>query len=332
MFSKKNLIIDLIAYLLILVSSLILIVSGTKTYLINSGPLKTHSVLLFKKGTSTSNLVKQLVENQIIKYPDLFYLCIKFIQLFNSIKAGEYYLTADITPLQIIELLINGKSVLHRLTIPEGLTVNEIIIKLNQEHRLVGDINQKVAEGSLLPDTYFFSYGEKKQDLINKMQYKMQVTLDQLWQNRNHNLPFKTKYEALILASIVEKETNLAIEQPKVAAVFINRLKKNIKLQSDPTTIYAITQGQGKLNRELTRADLKNSSLFNTYHHHGLPPQPITNPGKAAIEATFNPEQIEDLFFVVSKDGGHNFAKTLIEHNKNVKAYYEYRNVIKANK
>jgi UPF0755 protein len=266
-------------------------------------------------------LVEELTDKNIITSPYFFYILILTIKSHYSVKAGEYVFTAGITPGQIINILINGETVIHRLTIPEGLTVAQIIEKVKQEKVLTGEVDENLAEGSLLPDTYFFSYGDKRQDIINRMQQKMHETLNELWQQRDLDLPLKGKKEALILASIIEKETALKEERKRVAAVFINRIKKGIKLQADPTTIYALTMGKSDLGRELTKADLKMKSPFNTYFNLGLPPSPICNPGKASIEAALRPAHTNDLFFVVDGNGGHKFSETLSEHNRNVIDY-----------
>jgi UPF0755 protein len=227
-------------------------------------------------------------------------------------------------------MLVSGKSVLHRITIPEGLTVRQVLDRIKQEEVLVGDINENILEGYLLPETYFFTYGDKRQMIIDRMHKNMQTTINELWEKRSDNLPFKTKEEALTLASIIEKETGIDSERKKVAAVFINRLKKGMKLQADPTTIYAVTSGKIDLNRSLSKKDLMIESPFNTYYSFGLPPHPIANPGKASIEAALNPASTKDLFFVVSIDGaGHKFSDNLTEHNNNVR---EYRSKVLLNK
>ena len=177
------------------------------------------------------------------------------------------------------------------------------------------------AEGSLLPDTYKFSRGMSRQELIERMQAEQHKVLRQLWEKREQGLPFKTQEEALIMASIIEKETGRADERDRVAAVFVNRLRQRMRLQSDPTIVYGVTMGQGPLGRGILRSEIDTKTAFNTYQIDGLPPTPICNPGRSALEATLNPAKTDELYFVANGQGGHVFAKTLAEHNRNVAAY-----------
>jgi len=217
-----------------------------------------------------------------------------------------------------MQILIEGKSIEHKVTIAEGLTVAEIYKVLEETPLLEGDLPPPPSEGSLLPETYSYLRGENRATLVERMQKDMDSTLTELWENRAPNIAIDTKEEALILASIVEKETGVASERSHVAAVFHNRLRKGMKLQSDPTVIYAITLGKEKLDRPLSKSDLGTDSPYNTYQVTGLPPGPIANPGRAALEATLKPDDSDDLYFVANGSGGHAFAKTLEEHNKNV--------------
>jgi len=243
----------------------------------------------------------------------------------DNLKAGEYEFPARISVLDIIALLRTGKSVVHKLTIPEGLTNADIARLLDAEPLLTEATGTTPAEGRLFPATYHFSYGDSRPQLLDHMARLAQQTLQELWAKRAPGLPFATPEQALTLASIVEKETGLAIERPRVAGVFINRLRQGIKLQSDPTVIYALTQGKAALKRGLTSADLTFPSPYNTYFTMGLPPAPIANPGRAALEAVLHPEKHEFLYFVADGSGGHAFAKTLDEHNKNVARWRKLR-------
>jgi UPF0755 protein len=212
-------------------------------------------------------------------------------------------------------MLTQGRRVLSKHTIREGITSLQIVEKLRSEEELVGDIAEIPPEGSLLPDTYRFSKGMERRELLERMQAEMQRVLATVWERRQPSLPISTPEEAVIFASIVEKETGRADERGRVAAVFMNRLKKGMRLQSDPTVIYGIAGGQGTLGRPITRADLDQKTAHNTYQIGGLPPTPICNPGRSAIEATLNPPGTTDLYFVADGTGGHTFSDTLKEHN-----------------
>lgn len=232
-----------------------------------------------------------------------------------ELKAGDYEIKKNASMADIMEMLTQGRGVLSKLTIPEGLTSLQIVEKLRAEDGLVGDITEIPPEGTLLPDTYRFSKGMDRRELLERMQGEMQRFLTTAWERRQPSLPIATPEEAIIFASIVEKETGRADERGRVAAVFMNRLKKGMRLQSDPTVIYGIVGGQGTLGRSITRADLDQKTSHNTYQIGGLPPTPICNPGRSAIEATLNPPTTTDLYFVADGTGGHTFSDTLKEHN-----------------
>ena len=222
----------------------------------------------------------------------------------------------------IMEILASGQVIQHKITFVEGWSSFEFIDALEQHQALTGDKPQ-IPEGSLLPETYFFPRGTTRQQLISQMQEQQQSLLQKLWDNRRTDLPFSTMQEAIILASIVEKETALPSERRHIAGVFINRLRKGMRLQSDPTVVYGIRQGRA-LERPISYNDLRTAHPYNTYMHHGLPKGPICHPGRLAIEAVFNPMPTEDLYFVADGTGGHRFAKTLQEHNRNVR---HWRNI-----
>ncbi|MBC7831232.1 MAG: endolytic transglycosylase MltG [Hyphomicrobium sp.] len=232
-----------------------------------------------------------------------------------ELKAGDYEVKKNASMADIMEMLTQGRGVLSKLTIPEGLTSLQIVEKLRAEDELVGDIVDIPPEGALLPDTYRFSKGMDRRELLDRMQGEMQRFLATAWERRQPSLPIATPEEAIIFASIVEKETGRADERGRVAAVFMNRLKKGMRLQSDPTVIYGLVGGQGTLGRSITRADLDQKTAHNTYQIGGLPPTPICNPGRSAIEATLNPPTTTDLYFVADGTGGHTFSDTLKEHN-----------------
>ena len=212
----------------------------------------------------------------------------------------------------------SGKTVVRRLTIPEGFNVHEVRKLLIQVEGLRGNISEPFQEGELLPETYHYSFGDTRNSLVKRIKLTMQSTIKRLWPKREQGLPITKVSQFIILASIVEKETGLNEERRRVAAVFLNRLRLGMPLQSDPTVIYGLTKGRGNLGRPLTRKDLRDSNPFNTYVNKGLPPAPISNPGEESIKAVLNPVESEELYFVANGEGGHFFSKTLKDHNKNV--------------
>ena len=232
-----------------------------------------------------------------------------------ELKAGEYEIKKGASMRQILEVLAEGKSVLAKITIPEGLTSQQVVERIMADPNLTGELTQIPAEGSLMPDTYRYSKGMARQELIERMQSEHQKFVAAVWEKRARDLPVQTVEQAVTLASIVEKETGRADERERVAAVFVNRLRKGMRLQSDPTIIYGIVGGQGSLGRPITRSDIDTPTIYNTYTINGLPPGPICNPGRSAIEATLNPAKTTDLYFVADGTGGHTFSDTLKEHN-----------------
>jgi UPF0755 protein len=287
------------------------------------GILSQEKKVFFPSGTSARNVVKILGDEGVIAEPDLFLFITKILQREQktSFKAGQYAFAAQISPRDVFRKLVEGDVVIYKATIPEGLAVNQIMPILQNLEGLEGEIPSEIAEGSLLPETYHYNYHDSYASLIQQMQQRMNQTLEGLWEKRAPDLPFTTKEEAVTLASIVEKETGVPEERGKIAAVFVNRLRKNMRLQSDPTVIYAITGGKPPLDRPLTREDLKMESPFNTYVTAGIPPHPIASPGVDALAAVLNPPASEDYYFVATGNGGHHFAATLKEHNANVTAY-----------
>src|SRR5690606_1761944 len=219
------------------------------------------------------------------------------------------------------EILSQGKAVLYRLSIPEGLTSQQIVARLKAEENLAGDITEVPPEGSLLPDTYRYSRGTARADIIERMRADQRRFIAAIWDKRQKDLPFQTIEQALVLASIVEKETGRADERERIAGVFVNRLRRGMRLQSDPTIIYGIAGGQGTLGRPITPSDIDTPTPYNTYTINGLPPTPIPNAGRAAIEATLNPAKTKDLYFVADGTGGHTFSETYKEHNAAVQVW-----------
>lgn len=287
-------------------------------YIYRPGSLQSQTIIIIPKHTSIAEITNILSEQRVITHPKLFELISYLYSYRYPLKSGEYELSMQITPYQILKKLADGKSIIHRFFIPEGSLVTEIIERLNQEERLVGKISDNVPEGYLMPSTYFFSYGDQRQKLVEKMRDEMSKTLDAIIPLLKEDSPLKTRLDVLILASIIEKEAGNDKERPKIAGVFINRLKKGMKLQADPTSAYAITEGKHKLNRPLTRKDLQITSPYNTYYIQGLPIGPISCPGRKSLIATVQPEKTDAFYFVIDGKGGHNFSKTLQEHNNNI--------------
>lgn len=302
----------------------LLICAGAIVALLMPCPSNSKQTIIIPRQMGLIAIGDVLASNHLVHHPLQFAWPAKLLGA-DNLKAGEYEFPARISVLDIIALLRSGKSVIHKLTIPEGLTNADIARLLEAEPLLTEATGTPPAEGRLFPATYHFSYGDSRAQLLNHMIRLAQQTLQDSWGKRAPDLPFATPEQALTLASIVEKETGLAIERPRVAGVFINRLRQGIKLQSDPTVIYALTQGKTALKRSLTSADLAFPSPYNTYATMGLPPAPIANPGRAALEAVLHPEKHDYLYFVADGSGGHAFAKTLDEHNKNVMRWRKLR-------
>ncbi|MBY0423163.1 MAG: endolytic transglycosylase MltG, partial [Parvularculaceae bacterium] len=247
----------------------------------------------------------------------IFIAAVRAHQMQSKLKAGEYSIPARASMIEIIRRLVEGKSITHALTAPEGRTTAQILRLVAAEAALAGDITLAPKEGDLLPETYVFTRGLKRDELVRIMMDAQAKLLDELWNGRASELPFSTKEEAVILASIVEKETALPDERRRIAGVFVNRLKKRMRLESDPTIIYGLTKGE-PLGRGLRQSELRRETPYNTYVIPGLPPTPIANPGRAAIEAVLNPLETDELFFVADGTGGHVFSKTYAEHRANV--------------
>ena len=278
-------------------------------------------VVTIPSGSSLGAIVEQLHREDVIESPVLFRLGVMFLGTQRNLQAGEFQIPARASLSQIAGILSRGRSVAYKVTVPEGTTSWEVVQILRSNPDLTGEIISVPEEGSLLPETYHFERGDKRTDVLERMMKASGDKLDSLWRQRNLNVPLDTPYEALILASIVEKETALEHERPVVAAVFLNRLEKGMRLQADPTVIYGLTLGKEPLGRPLRRSELKQDTPYNSYRRSGLPPTPICNPGAASLEAVLNPIESNFLYFVADGKGGHRFAATLAEHRRNVKAW-----------
>jgi len=283
------------------------------------GPLTSAKIITVERGMGTVPIAQMLAEQGVISNPGVFMAATYALRpTRGSLKAGEFEFSAKASMASVLRALQAGKSLAYKVSIPEGWTTQKAIERIAANKVLKGDISLKPAEGSLLPDTYVFQRGTTRDGLIKQMQAAQKKLLESLWDKRQKNLPVKTHAEVLILASIVERETGIGAERAEVAAVFINRLNKKMRLQSDPTIIYGIVGGKGKMDRPISKKDIAQKTAYNTYQIDGLPPTPIANPGRAAIAAVLNPDISDNLFFVADGSGGHAFAKTLKGHNANV--------------
>jgi UPF0755 protein len=285
------------------------------------GPLSEETTVMIEPGTGVRGIAQELADAGVLRQPLVYLAMVLAEQPRAVLQAGEYAFAPGIAPQAVTAKLVRGEVVIHRLTIPEGWTSADILTLLRQEPRLTGALPDDMAEGTLLPATYFFRRGDSRGQMLTRMQAHMQAVVDAAWHTRQPDVPLRTPQEALTLASIVEKETGSPEEQGRVAAVLLNRLRRGMKLQADATTLYAIAHARGERKQALSRDDLAIASPYNTYVTPGLPPGPIAHPGKAALEAVLNPPETEDLYFVATGTGGHVFATTLAEHRRNIAQY-----------
>lgn len=290
------------------------------------GPITEAQTVVIPHGTSTREIGGLLAQNGVIYNGTLFALAARGMAG-SSLRAGEYQFTPGQSIADIVLMMHDGRSVVHMFTVAEGLTSAEIVNLLNNTPALSGDIGEVPAEGSMLPETYRYSYGDGRAAMIARMQKGMRETLAALWATRDPALPLTAPEQTVIMASVIEKETGKAVERPRIAGVFYNRLHTGMRLQSDPTVIYAIVHAKGAMDHELTHDDLSFPSPINTYASDGLPSQPICNPGRASLEAALHPETNEYLYFVADGSGGHVFSRDLAEHNQNVARYRSSQNL-----
>ncbi|QGM47603.1 endolytic transglycosylase MltG [Methylocystis heyeri] len=282
------------------------------------GPLHADKVVYLPPRSDAPEMIAQLEREGVIDNPTLMNISLLVSGRIGALKPGEYLFKQSVSMQEVIDELIAGRQLLHAITIPEGLTSEQILQRLRDSEVLAGDVMDTPKEGALLPETYKVARGYPRSKLIAKMQEDQRKLVDQIWARRSRDLPFRTPYELVTLASIVEKETGKAEERPHVAAVFVNRLRKGMRLQSDPTIVYGLVGGKATLGRGITRSEIDKYTPYNTYAVDGLPPGPIANPGRAALEAAANPAHSADLYFVADGTGGHVFAETLDQHNRNV--------------
>ncbi len=268
------------------------------------------------RGAGVTGVAANLKAAGVIRSEMVFQVLARLTGAGRSLKAGEYAIPSRASAISILTDLEAGRTIVRKVTLPEGLTSAMVVRELQAVPWLTGDV-QVPEEGTLLPETYRAERGDSRQSVLDRMRTEQQSLLDRLWASRVPGLPLATPQEAVILASIVEKETGVRDERRRVAGVFINRLRMGMRLQSDPTVIYAVSRGE-PLGRGIRASELASRSPWNTYAYSGLPPTPIANPGRASLEAVLNPMETREVYFVADGTGGHAFAETLEAHNANV--------------
>jgi peptidoglycan lytic transglycosylase G len=282
------------------------------------GPLAADRIVNIPRGSGMRDIADILSREGVIDQPWLFIGGVLVLKAREDLKAGEYEFKAHSSTRDVVATIVEGKVVAHQVSIPEGLTSEQIVARLRQDDVLAGDIKEIPREGSLLPDTYNFARGVTREQMVQRMQQAQQRLLREIWEHRAADLPLKTPEQLVVLASLVEKETGKPEERTRVAAVFVNRLKQRMRLQSDPTIIYGLVGGKGTLGRPIMKNEIEQPTPYNTYVIDGLPPGPIANPGRASLEAAANPARTRELYFVADGTGGHAFAETYEQHQKNV--------------
>jgi UPF0755 protein len=283
-----------------------------------AGPLPADRIVNIPRGSGMRDIADILSRDGVIDQSWLFIGGVLVLKAREDLKAGEYEFKAHSTMRDVVATIVEGKVVAHQVSLPEGLTSQQIVARLLQDNVLAGDIKEIPREGSLLPDTYNFARGINREQMIQRMQQAQQRLLREVWDHRSPDLPLKTPEQLVVLASLVEKETGKPDERSRVAAVFVNRLKQKMRLQSDPTIIYGLVGGKGTLGRPIMKSEIEQPTPYNTYVIDGLPPGPIANPGRASLEAAANPARTRELYFVADGTGGHVFAETYEQHQRNV--------------
>lgn len=284
-----------------------------------AGPLKEDKIVNIPARSKTRDIADTLQREGVIDVNPWVFMGGAFaLKASADLKPGEYEFRKNASLRDVIGTIVEGKVVQHAVTIPEGLTSEQIVARLSENDIFTGTVREMPREGTLLPETYKFPRGTPREQVIQRMQQSQKRVLAEIWERRNTEIPVKTPEQLVTLASIVEKETSKADERSRVAAVFVNRMRQKMKLQSDPTIIYGLAGGKGTLGRPIKRSEITQPSPYNTYVIEGLPPGPIANPGRASLEATANPARTRDLFFVADGTGGHSFTETYDQHQKNV--------------
>src|SRR5438477_6154073 len=283
------------------------------------GPLKDDKIVNIPQRAGKRDIADTLNREGVTDVnPWVFIASVYALKASSDLKPGEYLFQKNASLRDVIGTIVEGKVVQHAITVPEGLTSEQIVARLSDNDIFSGSVREIPREGTLLPETYKFPRGTTRDQVIQRMQQTQKRVLAEIWERRNSDIPIKSPEQLITLASIVEKETGRADERSRVAAVFTNRLRQKIKLQSDPTIIYGLVGGKGTLGRPIKRSEITQPSPYNTYVIEGLPPGPIANPGRASLEAAANPARTRDLFFVADGTGGHTFTETYDQHQKNV--------------
>jgi UPF0755 protein len=283
-----------------------------------TGPLEKDKVVNIPRGYGIRDISELLTREGVIDQPWVFISGVTVLKARGGLKSGEYQFTKHASLADVVDTIIEGRVVQHSLTIAEGLTSEQIVARLLETEALSGQIKEIPREGTLLPETYKFTRGMTREQIIQSMQRSARRVLQEVWEHRTPDLPFKTPEQLVTLASIVEKETGKPDERSRVAAVFVNRLKNKMRLQSDPTIIYGLAGGKGSLGRPIMKSEIEQHTPYNTYVIDGLPPGPIANPGRASLEAAANPARTKELYFVADGTGGHMFSENYEQHQKNV--------------
>jgi UPF0755 protein len=284
-----------------------------------AGPLQEEKIVNIPSRAGKRDIADVLTKEGVIDVnPWVFIGGVLALKASSDLKPGEYAFQKNASLRDVIATIVEGKVVQHAVTIPEGLTSEQILARLSDNDIFSGSVQEIPREGTLLPETYKFPRGTTREQVVQRMQREQKRALAEIWERRSQDIPIKTPEQLVTLASIVEKETGKADERSRVAAVFINRMRQKIKLQSDPTIIYGLVGGKGTLGRPIKRSEITQPSPYNTYVIEGLPPGPISNPGRASLEATANPARTRDLYFVADGSGGHAFTETYDQHLKNV--------------
>jgi UPF0755 protein len=282
------------------------------------GPLPQDKVVNIPRGLGIRDIADLLQREGVIDQPYIFTGGVVVLKARGDLKYGEYQFARHASVAEVVDTIIEGKVVQHAFTVPEGLTSEQIVARLLENDALTGQIKEIPREGTLLPETYRFTRGMTREQIIQRMQQAHRRILQEVWEHRMPDLPISTPDQLVTLASIVEKETGRPDERTRVAAVFVNRLKAKMRLQSDPTIIYGLTGGKGSLGRPILKSEIEQPTPYNTYVIDGLPPGPIANPGRASLEAAANPARTKELYFVADGSGGHLFSENYAEHQKNV--------------
>lgn len=282
------------------------------------GPLAQDTTVMINRNQGISEIADTLARAGAISDANVFKAGVAAYGAKERMRYGEYAIPAGSSMRDVMEIIVSGKSIEHAFTAPEGLTSLQIVQRLRDQPLLTGDVKEAPPEGSLLPETYKFTRGASREQMIARMRQLREQVVEEIWEKRDPSVKLKSPDELVIMASLIEKETGVPEERPQVAAVFANRLAKGMRLQSDPTIVYGLVGGRGTLGRSLTRADIQSKTPYNTYVVRGLPAGPIANPGRDSLEAAARPAKTGDLYFVADGSGGHAFGKTLAEHNRNV--------------